>query len=565
MTDDMRFWRRPPTVRRDYFDGRFGQVHFRIARPAGAGQVPLLFIHSSPSSGRMWQALLAELGQDRIAVAADTPGFGDSAVPLEPPEIADYAANAGDVLDHLGIARADVMGYHTGSKVSVELALQRPALVRRLVLVSAPVYTAEELARQKTDYAAHDIARDGGHLRARWRFMMQWRKPDVPLTVFQRSLADSLKGGDTAWWGHRAAFRYHHADNLPAVSQPVLVLNTDDDLVVPTARVPAFLQNGRMVDCPDWSHASQDIHTGAYARLIRDFLDEPADDSRPRAVAKPVPPRPGATQPQPIRRRFLDGPTGQLHLRIAGEVGAGDGTAGAVPLFLFHMSPNSGRIWETIQAEMARDRLVVAVDTPGFGESDAPAEPPEIADYARTMVHVAAAPGLRRIDVMGYHTGSLTAVETALQRPDLVRKVVMVSAPFYTDAERAARHARNQPTVVQDDGAHLSDRFAALWQFYGADVPAAVVARNFCESLRGGPLSWWGHRAAFNYDLAGRLPGVAQEILLLNPNDDLAIQTPRALPLMQRGRQHDFPRYSHGMLDTHTAEIAAVLRGFLSH
>ncbi len=557
MTEDMRFWRRPPTVRRDYFDGRFGQVHVRIARPQAAGKVPLLFIHSSPSSGRMWQGLLAEMGKDRIAIAADTPGFGDSDAPAGPPEIADYAAHAADVLDHFGIGQADVMGYHTGSKVCVELALQRPDLVRRLVLVSAPIYTAEELARQKSDYAAQEIERDGAHLLRRWRFMMQWRKPDVPLWLMQRQFAESLKGGETEWWGHRAAFNYRHADHLPQVAQPVLVLNPDDDLTAQTRRAALILQNGRVVECPAWSHSSQEVHTADYARVLRDFLDAPADDARARLPAKPVPPRPALVNAQPIRRRFIDGPTGQIHLRVAGEGKAG------VPLFLFHMSPNSGRIWETIQAEMARDRPVVAVDTPGFGESDTPAEPPEIADYARTMAHVAATLGLRQIDVMGYHTGSLTAVETALEQPALVRRVVMVSAPFYTAAEAAARHARNQPTAVGETGAHLSDRFASLWQFYGVDVPAAVIARNFCESLRGGPLSWWGHRAAFNYDFARRLPGVGQDILLLNPNDDLAIQTPRALALMQRGRQHDFPRYSHGMLDTHTAEIAAVLRGFL--
>jgi len=49
---------------------------------------------------------------------------------------------------------------------------------------------------------------------------------------------------------------------------------------------------------------------------------------------------------------------------------------------------------------------------------------------------------------------------------------------------------------------------------------------------------------------------------LLNPDDDLAEQTPRAAPLLKNGRIHDLP-YSHGMLDAHTAEIAAILRQFL--
>lgn len=102
-----------------------------------------------------------------------------------------------------------------------------------------------------------------------------------------------------------------------------------------------------------------------------------------------------------------------------------------------------------------------------------------------------------------------------------------------------------------------------LWQFYGAEVAEDVVSRNFCESLRGGPVQHWGHHAAFRYPMAERLPQVGQEILVLNPDDDLALQTPRVQGLMKNGRIYDLP-YAHGMLDAHTAEIAAILREFLA-
>ena len=49
---------------------------------------------------------------------------------------------------------------------------------------------------------------------------------------------------------------------------------------------------------------------------------------------------------------------------------------------------------------------------------------------------------------------------------------------------------------------------------------------------------------------------------MLNPDDDLAEQTPRGLPLLCNGRQIDLPR-GHGFLDTMTAEVAATLRSFL--
>ena len=40
--------------------------------------------------------------------------------------------------EHLGLAQADVMGYSLGGEVALRLAIQHPALVRRLVLVSIP-------------------------------------------------------------------------------------------------------------------------------------------------------------------------------------------------------------------------------------------------------------------------------------------------------------------------------------------------------------------------------------------------------------------------------------------
>lgn len=505
----------------------------------------------------MWEAVLAELGQDRYVLAPDTPGFGDSAPPPTPPEIADYAATMGAFVDDLGVPEIDVVGYHTGSKTCVELALQRPDLVRRLVLVSAPIYTDEELAKQKRDYAPEQIKRDGSHLEWRWNFSKTFRKADVPWILSHRSTAEALKGGPHAPWGHRAAFNYHHAENLPKVRQPVLVLNFGDDLTAPTARAAKYVANGRVEDLPDYSHGSIDVHAGAFAARLREFFDGsaaplPGKDVEP----KPVPAAPKIA-PAMIRKSFHPGPYGLLHVRRAG----GNATSKA-PIVMLHMSPNSGRIYEALLTEMGRDRISLAPDTPGFGESDAPQSPPTIENYAACMGGLIDDLGLKRIDVMGYHTGSQTAMELARQRPDLVGKVIMVSAPLYTAEEQEVRHARNKPLKVEEDGSHLIKRFAGLWKFYGDEVEESVVARNFCESLRGGPVAWWGHRAAFTYAMAENLPTVAQPVLVLNPDDDLAEQTPRAAPFLSNGRIHDLP-YSHGMLDAHTAEIAAILRLFL--
>ena len=168
----MAFWRTPPGVRRAYADGRFGQIHYRIAKPATAtDRTPLVCFHLSPNSGRVYGLWLAEMGKDRISVAPDTPGFGESDPPPTPPEIADYAAAMGELIDHLGFDQVDVMGYHTGSRTCVEIAQQRPKQVRRIILVSAPTYSDEELATQYKTMgtpASDETTDDGNHLQRKW-------------------------------------------------------------------------------------------------------------------------------------------------------------------------------------------------------------------------------------------------------------------------------------------------------------------------------------------------------------------------------------------------------------
>ena len=557
MGDDFDYWRARAGIRRAYIAGRFGQQHYRIAGPGTAQHTPLVCFHPSPSSGRTYGALLAEMARDRFAIAPDTPGFGESDGPRAAPEIADYAAAMGDFLDALGVTVADIMGNHTGSKIAVELALQRPELVRSLVLTSAPIYSDDEFAAQKAHYGRAEIEPDGSHLQRRWKWMMQHRMAGAPLTLLQRDIMETLRGGETAGWGHRAAFNYHHREALPRVTQPVLVLNPEDDLHEQTARAKDIVANGRVHPLPGWSHGFLEMRTAETAAILREFLDVPARPAAPLQAVRSG--DGGAPAAGSTARTFVDGATGQIHLRRA----APEKTS-APPLVMFHMSPNSGRIYEALVDEMGRDRTAIAIDTPGFGESDAPDRPPEIEDYARTIAGVIESLGLGPVDVMGYHTGSMTAVELAHQYPHLVRRVVMTSAPLYTPEEQDVRRARNKPEAYAEDGSHLVERWRFGRTFYGDDVPLAVYARNYAEGGRGGPRAYWGHKAAFNHPLAERLAGISHPTLVLRPHDDLVEQTARAADLLKNGRVHDMPGFTHGMLDTRTEEIASLLRAFLA-
>lgn len=268
-------------VKKRYVDGRYGQVHLRVAEPRDkvaepvgeSSAPPLLCFHMSPNSSRIYQTFLGAMGADRLAIAPDTPGFGESDLPPSQPSIEDYAAAMTDVMDALGLDQVDVMGYHTGSETCVALALLAPTRVRKLVLTSAPIFNDEELQGFRDHYAKPELSEDGSHVAAKWRAYLKWAGPGWTMDHVAVQFADALRRPDTSWWGHNAAFDFPMGEKLAQVTQPVLVLNPNDDLVEQSRRADGLLRNGRIHELPEWGHGYLDIHTVEACALIRSFLD----------------------------------------------------------------------------------------------------------------------------------------------------------------------------------------------------------------------------------------------------------------------------------------------------
>ena len=229
----------------------------------------------SPASSRVYDRLLRLVGTDRIAVAPDTPGFGESDPPPEAREISDFAATNFDLLNQLEISEpVDVLGYHTGTLTAAEMALQQPDAIRRLVLISTPLFTPEELAALKVAYQSTPIDEAGTHLVERWRQLRDWGDRAQSLENTMEHFAEHLRGGARADWGVRAAFNYRLQDTLPRLDHSILVLNPDDDLTSQTLRSTEYLRNGRLQALPGWSHGMLDAHTEEIAELLRGFLDD---------------------------------------------------------------------------------------------------------------------------------------------------------------------------------------------------------------------------------------------------------------------------------------------------
>ncbi|MEL7535748.1 MAG: alpha/beta fold hydrolase [Pseudomonadota bacterium] len=263
-------------VKRQFVDGRFGQIHVRTAVPAEPSERPLLCLHMSPKSGRQFMHFMAAMASDRVVVAPDYPGYGESAPPPAEPHVTieDYAQSVIEVIDALDLGPVDLLGFHTGAEVAAALADRAPARVRRIVMVSAPVLTNEELTAFNALYAPIELDLDGTRFRKQWESVVKHRGPGMTLTMMAESFAEGLRGGEGYEWGHRAAFAYapRYPDVVASLSQRVVVLNPHDDLAHITPRIEPYLNNGELVDKPDWGHGFFDAHTDDAVATIRQAL-----------------------------------------------------------------------------------------------------------------------------------------------------------------------------------------------------------------------------------------------------------------------------------------------------
>lgn len=261
-----------------------------------------------------------------------------------------------------------------------------------------------------------------------------------------------------------------------------------------------------------------------------------------------------------IKRHYVDIGHGQMHLRCAHSEAPTKPT-----LFCFHMSPNSGRVFETLMDRFAIDRKIIAPDTPGFGMSDPPKSAPEIQDYAQAMLSLMDHLGIHEpVDVMGYHTGSMIAAELARSAPDRIRRIIMISAPIFTAEERTQFKEHYKHRTANRDGTHLVEFWKeTLYWYEQGNGGLADVARYFPDSLLGGETDWWGHNAAFNYDLDQAILNIQQPLLVINPDDDLYEYSLRAVPLIRHGRMHHATEWGHCFLDHKTADAIKLLRSHL--
>jgi pimeloyl-ACP methyl ester carboxylesterase len=104
----------------------------------GSGGTPLLVVHGGFGLISMFGGLIDRLSQARQVVGVELQGHGHTREIDRPFSYEAFGDDLAALVEQLGLAQVDVLGYSLGAGAGARLAIQHPALVRRLVLVSIP-------------------------------------------------------------------------------------------------------------------------------------------------------------------------------------------------------------------------------------------------------------------------------------------------------------------------------------------------------------------------------------------------------------------------------------------
>lgn len=275
-----------PMHRRGFVDVPGGQVHFRTAGAPGAPH--LVMFHGSPGASFSLVPLLERLGRRFHVYALDTRGNGHSTPhELPDPEIADYAAAHLEAIDALEIDRCSLYGFHTGTAIATEIALERPALVQNMIFEGVSVFDPDEAGSLVAGGHAPDIVPDlsGAHLMQAWTmvrdaylFWPWWQRRQStrrslglpPAEVLTGEAIEILASSRSYFKSYAAALRYPKRLRLPLLRHRTLVCaHPEDQLFSYLDEVAALIPNATKAVL---TRLGQERAVDLNASLMADFL-----------------------------------------------------------------------------------------------------------------------------------------------------------------------------------------------------------------------------------------------------------------------------------------------------
>jgi pimeloyl-ACP methyl ester carboxylesterase len=257
----------------------------RFGNPTG---VPIVLLqHFMGNLDNYDPAITDMLAEGREVILTDNAAVGLS-TGAAPESVAGMARDAASLIDALGLEQVDLFGFSMGGYVAQQIAVDRPELVRRLLLVGTGPRGGDGMAQLAPDtaplfgktYQPQDLM-----------WLPVFFSPSAPSQAAGRRFLERIRArtedrdapvSAATVAAHSAAARKWGApspgsfDYLKEISHPVLVVNGSNDIVVATINsyiLQQNLPNAELILFPDSNHGSHFQFTEPFNRYAIEFLD----------------------------------------------------------------------------------------------------------------------------------------------------------------------------------------------------------------------------------------------------------------------------------------------------
>lgn len=250
------------------------RLHYRAV---GTGE-PLVFVHGLGSSGQDWRKQVEAFADRYRIIAFDVRGHGQSDKPEGPYSIPLFAADTAALLRALDAVPATVVGLSMGGMIALQLAVDAPEVVRRLVVVNSMPEAKLDSLHDRWIYWSRWLAsrvfgmRTTGRIIAnrifvkpeqgtlRHQFIERWAANDKQAYL---ATIDAIAGWSVV-------------ERLGDVTCPTLIVAADADYTSVAAKreYAAQIPNAKLVVINDSHHATPVERPQAFNHALDAFLQE---------------------------------------------------------------------------------------------------------------------------------------------------------------------------------------------------------------------------------------------------------------------------------------------------